>query len=71
MNINGGMPVRSAGSSGGVDANTRLERTRKEREVLREENARPNSTKGGGVLDTVVAGCNHGKSAMKRKMIQP
>ena len=44
MNINGGMPVRSAGSSGGVDANTRLERTRKEREALRAEKAKPNST---------------------------
>ena len=65
------MSMRGATSDGSVDTNRRLERTRKEREVLREENARPNSTKGGGVLDTVVAGCNHGKSAMKRKMIQP
>ena len=38
------MPVRSTDSSGGVGANTRLERTRKAREALREEKAKPIST---------------------------
>ena len=35
---------------------------------LKKENTRPNSTEGGGgVVDSVVAGCNHGDSATKRK----
>jgi len=42
-----------------------------EREALKEENATPNSTKCGGVWDLVVAGCNHGDLATKRKGIQP
>ena len=37
---------------------------------LKKENTRPNSTEGGGgVVDSVVAGCNHGDSATKRKRI--
>ena len=36
---------------------------------LKKENTRPNSTEGGGVVDLVVAGCNHGDSATKRKRI--
>ena len=42
-----------------------------EREAIKEENATPNSTKCGGVWDLVVAGCNHGDLATKRKGIQP
>ena len=61
----------SANSGGVVGANKRHERTRKKREAGREEKARPNSTEDGGVLDSVVAGCNHGDSATKRKRIQP
>ena len=62
-------PVRSAASGSGIGANRRLERMRKEREALKEENATSNSTEGGGVRDSVVAGCNHGDSEMKRKGI--
>ena len=65
--------MRSAASNGGVGAtrsSTRFERER-EREALKEENATPNSTEGGGVRDSVVAGYNHGDSATKRKGIQP
>ena len=36
---------------------------------LKKENTKPNSTEGGGVVDSVVAGCNHGDSATKRKRI--
>ena len=64
--------VRSAANGGGVvGANRRLERTRKKREAGREEKARPKSTEDGGVLDSVVAECNHGDSTAKRKRIQP
>ena len=50
----------------------KLEREReREREALKVVNATPNSTKGGGVWDLVVACCNHGDSVMKRKGIQP
>ena len=42
-----------------------------EREPLKVVNATPNSTEGGGVQDLVVACCNHGDSATKRKGIQP
>ena len=38
------MLVRSADNDSGVGANRRLERMRKEREALREEKAKPNST---------------------------
>ena len=61
--------VRSAAGGRGIVANRRLERMRKEREALKEENATSNSTEGGGVQDSVVAGCNHGDSEMKRKGI--
>nr|POF00710.1 hypothetical protein CFP56_41883 [Quercus suber] len=63
------MLVRSAANGGGISANRRLERTRKEREALKEENATSNSTEGGGVPDSVVAGCNHGDLDSKRKGI--
>ena len=43
----------------------------REREALKVVNATPNSTEGGGVWDLVVACCNHGDSATKRKGIQP
>ena len=61
--------VRNAASGGGIGANKRPERMRKEREALKEENATSNSTEGGGVQDLVVDGCNHGDSEMKRKGI--
>ena len=43
----------------------------REREALKEENATPNSTEGGGVWDLVVVGYNRGDLATKRKGIQP
>ena len=43
----------------------------REREALKVENTTPNSAKGGGVRDLVVACCNHGDSVTKRKGIQP
>ena len=64
--------VRSAANGGGVVVQTEdFERTRKKREAGREEKAKPNSTEDGGVLDSVVAECNHGDSTAKRKRIQP
>ena len=63
------MPVTSVASGGGIGADKRLERTRKEREALKEENATSNSIEGGGVQDSVVAGCNHGDLKTKRKGI--
>ena len=63
------MPVRSAASHGGVGASRSLTWREREREALKKENATPNSTKGGGVRDLVVAGCNHGDLATNRKGI--
>ena len=54
-----------------MQAEARLGLREREREALKEENARPNSTEGGGVRDSVVAGYNHGDLATKRKGIQP
>ena len=54
-----------------MQAEARLGLREREREALKEENATPNSTEGGGVRDSVVAGYNHGDSASKRKGIQP
>ena len=63
------MLIRSAASGSGIGADRRLERARKERKALKEENATSNSTEGGGMWDSVVAGCNHGDSKTKRKGI--
>ena len=53
------MPVRTATSSGGVGASRSL--TDLLREALKEENATPNTPEGGGMRDSVVAGCNHAR----------